>query len=156
MQSKKCCETERHVSLNKVGEYVLFPAKTVHCGFFRTVNKIIVTAQLFWGYSNSAKLPRVNRSVPESIGTQTCILSVSSNLMNSFLTNWDVNYPYDKFTPLKEYSLETVNPEQNCVISREQFEDCGHLSHLISQFKEKYISLSGSFHYSENYNHNTQ
>jgi hypothetical protein len=27
---KKCCETETHVSLNKVGEYVLILAKTVH------------------------------------------------------------------------------------------------------------------------------
>jgi hypothetical protein len=71
MLRKKCCETKRHVSLYKVGEYVVFPAKIIHCGFFSAVNKIIDTAQLFCGYSNSAELPRVKRSVTETIGTQT-------------------------------------------------------------------------------------
>ena len=153
---KKCCERETHVSLNKVSEYVVFPTKTANWGFFSTVNKIIVIAQLFCGYRNSAELPRVKRSVTETIGTQTGRLSMSSNLSNSVLMNWDTNYPYDKFKPPQGYKLQPVNPEQNHVISREQLEDCGHLPHLIAQFKEKYISLSGSFHYSENYNHNTQ
>ncbi len=53
--------------------------------------------------------------------------------------NWDTNYPYDKFKPPQGYKLQPVNPEQNHVISREQLEDCGHLPHLIAQFKEKYI-----------------
>ncbi len=49
---KKCCERETHVSLNKVGEYVVFHAKTVHPGFFSVVNKNIVTLQLFCSLLN--------------------------------------------------------------------------------------------------------
>ncbi len=49
MPHKKCCETETHVSPKKVGEYIVFPAKTVHQGFFSVVNRIIVTMQLFCG-----------------------------------------------------------------------------------------------------------
>jgi hypothetical protein len=46
-QRKLCCDIETHVSLNNIGEYVVFPAETVHQGFFSAVNKIIVQAQLF-------------------------------------------------------------------------------------------------------------
>jgi hypothetical protein len=122
---KKCCETETHLSLNKVGKYVVFPAKTVHLGFFSAGNKIIVTTQLFCGYSNSAELPRVKHSDTETVGTQTGTLSVSSNLSNSVLMNWDADYPYDKFNPPQGYKLEPVNPEKNCVISREYFKIVG-------------------------------
>ncbi len=60
---KPCCNRETYVSLNNVGEYVVFPAETVHRGFFSAVNKIVIQAQLFCGYSNSAELERVNRSM---------------------------------------------------------------------------------------------
>ncbi len=42
--------------VNNIGEYVVFPAETVHQGFFSAVNKIVVQMQLFCGYSNSAEL----------------------------------------------------------------------------------------------------
>ncbi len=42
-----CCDRETHVSLNNVGEYIVFPAETVHQGFFSAVNKIVVQVQLF-------------------------------------------------------------------------------------------------------------
>ncbi len=44
---KLCCDIETHVSLNNVGEYVVFPAETVHRGFFSAVIKIVVQVQLF-------------------------------------------------------------------------------------------------------------
>ncbi len=55
-----CCDREPHVSLNNIGEYVVFPAETVNQGFFSVVNKIVVQAQLFCRYNNSAELPRVD------------------------------------------------------------------------------------------------
>ncbi len=89
----------KHISLKKVGEYIIFPAKTVHQGFISAVDKIIVTAQLFCGYSNSAELPRVKHSVTDTIGTQTGTLTMSSHLSNSVIMNWDTDYPYNKFNP---------------------------------------------------------
>jgi hypothetical protein len=56
-----CCDRETHVSPNNIGEYVVFPAQTVHPGFFSAVNKIIVQAFSFCRYSNSAELPRVQQ-----------------------------------------------------------------------------------------------
>jgi hypothetical protein len=129
------------VSLNKVGEYVVFPGKTVHRGFFSMVNKIVVNTQLFCGYSNSAKLPRVNRSETLTIGIQTGTMLVSSDLSNSVLMNWDADYPNDKFIPPQAYKLEPVNTEQNCVVLREQVQVCGHLSNLVTKFEEEYIWL---------------
>ncbi len=129
------------MSLNKVCECGIFPAKTVHQGFFSAVNNFLVTAQLFHRYSNSAKLPRVNRSGTLTIGIQTGTMSVSSNLTNSVLMNWDADYPNNKFEPPQGYKLEMVNTEQNHVDSREQLQDCGYLSNLITKFEEDYIWL---------------
>jgi hypothetical protein len=42
-----CCDRQTHVSLNNIGEYVVFPAQTIHQGSFSAVNKIVVQAQLF-------------------------------------------------------------------------------------------------------------
>ncbi len=75
MPRKKCCKTKTHVSLNKVVEYAVFLAETVHRVFFSMVNKIIVTVQLFCGYRKSAELSRVKRSETEMIGIQTGTLS---------------------------------------------------------------------------------
>ncbi len=44
---KLCSDIGTHVSLSNVGEYVVFPAETLHQGFFSVVNKIVVQAQLF-------------------------------------------------------------------------------------------------------------
>jgi hypothetical protein len=46
---KPCCDRETHVSLNNIGEYFVFPAETIHRGFFSVVNKIVVQTQLFCG-----------------------------------------------------------------------------------------------------------
>jgi hypothetical protein len=45
------------------------------------------------------------------------------------------------FKPPQGYKLEPVNTEQNCVVSREQLQDCGHLSNLVTKFKEEYTWL---------------
>ncbi len=100
-----CCDRVTHVSLNNIGEYVVFPAETIHQRFFSAVKKIVVQAQLFCGYSNSAELPRVNCSATLKIGIQTGTMSVSSELSTSISMNWDVNYPINKFKPLKDYKL---------------------------------------------------
>jgi hypothetical protein len=114
-----CCERETHVSLNNIGEYVVFLAKNFPLRFFSAVNKIVVTAQLFCGYRNSAKLPRVNCSETLMIGIQTGTMLVSSELYNSVLMNWDADYPNNKLKPPQGYKLEMVNTDQNCVVARE-------------------------------------
>jgi hypothetical protein len=136
-----CCDREIHVSLNNVGEYVVFPAQTFHCGFFSAVNKIVLQAQLFCGYSNSAELLRVICSATFKIGIQTGTMSVSSELSSSVLMNWDLDYPTNKFKPPKDYKLEAVDTDKNWVVEREQLKDCEYLSKLIASFKEEYVWL---------------
>ncbi len=100
------------------------------------VNKILVKAQLFCGYSNSAELPRVNRSTTLKIGIQTGTMTVSSELSTSILMNWDVDYPINKFKPPKDYKLEAVDTDKNWVVAeREQLKDCEYLSKLIASFE---------------------
>ncbi len=67
--------------------------------FFSAVNKIVVQAQLFCGYSNSAELPGINRSAALKIGIQTGTMTVSSELSSSVLMNWECDYPLNKFKP---------------------------------------------------------
>ncbi len=129
---KPCCDRETHVSLNNNGEYVIFPAETIHQGFFSAVNKIVVQAQLVCGYSNSAELARVSRSMTLKIGIQTGTMTVSPELLSSVLVNWDFNYPINKFKPPNDYKLEAVDTDENRVVEREQLQDCAYLSKLIA------------------------
>jgi hypothetical protein len=138
---KLCCDIETHVSLNNVGEYVVFPAETVHQGFFSAVKKIVVQAQLFCGYSNSAELPRVNRSSTLKMGIQTGTITVSSELSSSVLMNWECDYPLNKFKPPKDYKLTVVDTDKNWVVERDQLKDCEYLSKLMSSFEEVYVWL---------------
>ena len=78
-----CCDRETHVSLNNIGEYVVFPAHTIYQGFFSVVNKIVVQEQLFCGYSNSAELARVIHSTTLKIGIRTESMTVSPELSSS-------------------------------------------------------------------------
>ncbi len=63
-------------------------------------------------------------------------MSVSSELSNSVLMNWDVDYPINKFKPPKDYKLESVDTEKNQVVEREQLQDYEYLSNLIASFEE--------------------
>jgi hypothetical protein len=109
--------------------------------FFSPVNKIVVQAQLFCGYSNSAELPRVNRSATLKIGIQTGTMTVSSELSSSVLMNWEFDYPLNKFKPPKDYKLKAVDIDKNRVVEREQLKDCKYLSKLIASFEEVYVWL---------------
>jgi hypothetical protein len=80
------------------------------------VNKIVVQAQLFCGCSNSAELPRVNRSAILKIGIQTGTMTVSSELSSSILMNWECDYPLNKFKPPKDYKLKVVDKDKNQVL----------------------------------------
>ncbi len=66
---------------------------------------------------------------------------MSSELSNSVLMNWDVDYPINKFKPPKDYKLEAVDTDENRVAQREQLQDCGYLSNLVASFEEEYIWL---------------
>ncbi len=114
-----CCERETHVSLNNVGEYVVFPVKNCPSRFFQFGQQDCCYRATFCGYSNSAKLPRVNCSETLTIGIQTGTMLVSSELSNSVLMNWGADYPNNKFKHPHGYKVETVNTDQNCVVARE-------------------------------------
>jgi hypothetical protein len=76
------------------------------------------------------------------VGIQTGTMLVSSELSNSVLMNWDADYPNkNKFKTPQDYKLETVNTDQNCVVARDQLQDCEYLSNLVTSFKEEYIWL---------------
>ncbi len=76
------------------------------------MNKIVVQAQLFCGYSNSAKLLRVNHSATLKIGNQTGTMTVSSELSSSVLMNWECDYLVSKFKPPKVYKLAIVDADK--------------------------------------------
>jgi hypothetical protein len=67
---------------------------------------------------------------------------VSSELSNSVLINWDADYPNNMCEPPPQgYKLEMVYTDQNCVVVREQLQECGYLSNLVTKFEEEYIWL---------------
>jgi hypothetical protein len=64
---------------------------------------------------------------------------VSSELSKSVLMNWDADYPNNKFLSPQDYKLKTVNTDQNCAVEREQLQDCGYFSNLLTLFEEECI-----------------
>ncbi len=66
---------------------------------------------------------------------------MSSELSNSVLMNWDADYPNNKFNPPQDYKLEMVDTDQNRVVEREQLQECGYLSNLITSLEDEYIWL---------------
>jgi hypothetical protein len=64
--------------------------------------------------SNSAKLPRVNCSATSKFGIQTGTMSVSSELSNSVLMNWDADNPNNKFNPPRTTSLRRLTQTKSC------------------------------------------
>jgi hypothetical protein len=66
---------------------------------------------------------------------------VSSELSNYVLMCWDVDYPNNNFKSPQDYKLKAVDTDQNCVVAREQLQDCGYLSNLVDSFEEEYIWL---------------
>jgi hypothetical protein len=55
--------------------------------------------------------------------------------------NWGVDYPNNKLKPPQDCKLEAVDTDQNQVVEREQLQDCGYLSNLITSFEEEYVWL---------------
>jgi hypothetical protein len=55
--------------------------------------------------------------------------------------NWDADYPSNKFKLPQDYKLEMVDTDQNCVVEREQLQDCGYSSNPVTSFEEEYIWL---------------
>ena len=139
---KKCCSIIEKVSLDNSGDYALFLATKLHCGYYQSENIIFFTAQLFCDICNKTELPHLRslRSVMQPI--QTGKINVSSNLSNSVCNNWDTDYPVDTFPPPKKYQLQTVDCDQNRVIERSRLEDCKHLSTLVQNFESKYQMLN--------------
>ncbi len=82
-----CCDIKIHVSLNNISEYAVFPAQTIHRGFFQCSENDHCSGATFCRYSNGVELPRVNRSATLKIGIQTGTMLVSSDLSNSILVN---------------------------------------------------------------------
>jgi hypothetical protein len=68
-------------------------------------------------------------------------MSVSSELSNSVIMSWDVDYPNNKFKPPQDYKLEALDTDLNWVVEREQLQDCGYLSNLVTSFEEEYVWL---------------
>ena len=131
--TKKCCRKIKDVPLNNIGDYVLFPADTLHRGFFMASDDVLVTAQLFCGYCN--KIGKSMRSETVSIpGITTGRIEVSPELSTSVCINWDDDYPEEKFSPMKQFQLGEVDLKQNRYIKSIHLGECKPLDNLVEQF----------------------
>ncbi len=113
-----------------IGDYVLFPADTLHRGFFMASDDILVTAQLFCGYiNNTGKSMRAD--ISSIAGIITGRIEVSPELSTSVCTHWVDHYPEAKFSPTKKFQLGEVDLKQNRYIKRTHLGECEHLCNLV-------------------------
>jgi hypothetical protein len=133
-----------HASLNRSGDYVLFPAMTFHRGYYNPqVDKTFITAQLFavlkspymsrqsrksW---NDSRFYKVQGVLPEKL----------SSLREDLLAYWDEHYPCSSYAPPDRYKNTKIDTKSNRVIQKKHFTTMPHVLELVTMFENIYHEL---------------
>ena len=141
---KICLHKVRKVSLCQLGQYVIFPSRWWHRGYY-TINsqKMYMTVQLFCTAdmsmdSSSGHTRTHNAKMKQGKIAMEHMIGVSDDLYN----NWDSTYSDLKFRPSKAFNGEAVDPCNNRHLREETFRNIPTLNGLIKRFKETHIDLN--------------
>jgi hypothetical protein len=101
-----CDHIKNNVCLNNLGDYILFPGKCFHQGYFNSESDMIyVTAQLFARPTISIACDQLTRShtkdlkfIQSNLNNETV-----TALSNDILQNWNTTYSLDCFEPCKNF-----------------------------------------------------
>ena len=139
-----CLHKKKMVPLNNVGQYVLFPSKCFHQGFYNNKSgKIFVQAQLFCRHSISiaSGVTTRNKTYKDQIVEgQVCVSSLMP-LCNDLLINWNTTYSYDHFDTCKDFDGQ-IDKRRNRAIPDSKFHQVPLIQKLVDQFTIMYPFLT--------------
>jgi hypothetical protein len=142
-REKKCDHKIDKVALNELGQYVIFPSRWWHRGFYEIRSeKEYYTAQLFCTAAQD----------PQSWTTQLCRQNMNKTIgripvhqMNEVSKdvqeNWDTTYSVRKFRPSKAFDGKKIDPESNRHLQDGAFRTMVHMNNLVEYFENHFRQL---------------
>jgi hypothetical protein len=112
---KQCDHNVTTVKLDEVGDYLVFPSRFYHRGYYRiTSNKTYYTTQLFCKATESFNAwQNVTRKVNQNMIPGRIIDLRLTHLMQDIRNNWDSTYSVNVFPPAKAFDGEMINATKN-------------------------------------------
>jgi hypothetical protein len=103
------------IKLDEVGDYLLFPSRFYHRGYYRiTSNKTHYTAQLLFKATESFKARQnVTRKVNQNMIPGRIIELRLTPLTQDIRNNWDTTYSVNVFPPANAFDGEKINASKN-------------------------------------------
>jgi hypothetical protein len=140
---KQCDHNVTTIELDEVGDFVVFPSRFYHRGYYRIAsNKTYYTAQLFCKVlENCEAWPNVTRKVNQNM-IQGCIKeSRLTQLTQDIRDNWDTTYSVNFFLPVKAFNGDKINATKNRHIPSVMFQGVPLIAELVKYFEDKYTHL---------------
>ncbi len=131
------------VALDNVGEYVVFPSRWYHHGYYNiNFDKVFCTAQLFAMGSSKPEAwqnitCKVNRNMIQGHVAESKLRELTEDLHD----NWDTTYSVNMFSPSKEFEGEKIDVTKNSQILRANF-SIQRIAELVQLFQDKYKHLA--------------
>jgi hypothetical protein len=140
---KQCDHNETTVKLDEVGDYIVFPSRFYHHGYYRIAsNKTYYTAQLFCKVTENCKVwPNVTRKVSQNMIQGPVIELRLTQLTQDIRNNWDTMYSVNVFPPAKAFNGEKINATKNRHIPSVMFLGVPLIAELVKYFDDIYTHL---------------
>ncbi len=140
-----CHHQVTRVELNQAGDYIVFPSRFYHCGYYRiNPNMTYYTAQLFSTLvlDNAADAwQNVTRKVNTTILQGQVEESSVRELTDNIHANWDTTYSVNLCPPAKMFGGDKIDATKNRHILRATFPNVPKISELVKYFENKYNHL---------------
>lgn len=137
IKKKICSHVTSKVPLNLVGQYVIFPARCWHRGYFRiTSNRTYYTAQLFCTAARDVdSWPNQTRSENKDIRIDQLPFEDVCELSDDVQNNWDTTYSSSKFAPSKAFD-GPIDRATNRHLQHDSFRREPKLNALVNVFEK--------------------
>jgi hypothetical protein len=136
--NQKICEHKVNaVKLDTVGDFVVFPSRFYHCGYYRIASNMTnYTAQLFCKISDKPEAwQNVTRTVNKNIIQGRLQESWLTQLTQDICYNLDTTYSVNVFLPAKAFDGEKIDPTKNRHILRLMFQGVPLIAELVKYFE---------------------
>jgi len=140
---KICEHNVNAVELDMVGDYIVFPSRWYHRGYYTIAsNMTYSTAQLFCKISDNPEAwQNVTRKVNHITVQSRVEESWLAQLTHDICHNWDMTYSVNKFQPAKAFGGDKIDATKNRHILRAMFQGVPWIAEQVKYFEEKYNHL---------------
>jgi len=142
--NEKICEHKVNaVELDIVGDFVVFPARLYHRGYYTIASNLTYyAAQLFCKISDN---PEASQNVTRKVNQITMQGRIEESwlaqLTQDICDNWVTTYSVNEFPPAKAFDGDKIDATKNRLILCVMFQGVPWIAELVKYFEEKYKHL---------------